>query len=172
MWLDESKTSPYDFFQYWRNVNDSDVIKCLKMLTFLPVEEIKKYEKLEGQELNKVKELLAFEITKLVHGENEAQKALETARSLFSNKNNQADMPTYIIDKSSINAQNIEILDILKQSGLVASKSDGRRLIEQGGITVDDQKISDVYFKISAKDLEKGVVIKKGKKTYKKILLK
>lgn len=172
LWLDENKTSPYDFFQYWRNVNDSDVIKCLKMLTFLPVEEIKKYEKLEGQELNEVKELLAFEITKLVHGEEKAKKTLETARSLFSNKNNQADMPTYTIDKTYVNTQDIEISDVLKQSGLVASKSDGRRLIEQGGVTVDGQKISDVCFKISVKDLEKGVVIKKGKKTYKKILLK
>jgi len=142
------------------------------MLTFLPVEEIKKYEKLEGQELNEVKELLAFEITKLVHGEEKAKKTLETARSLFSNKNNQADMPTYTIDKTYVNTQDIEILDVLKQSGLVASKSDGRRLIEQGGVTVDGQKISDVCFKISVKDLEKGVVIKKGKKTYKKILLK
>lgn len=171
LWLDENKTSPYDFFQYWRNVNDNDVIKCLKMLTFLPVEEIKKYEKLEGQELNKVKELLAFEITKLVHGEEKAKKALETAKNLFGNKDNRADMPTYNLNKNSLTGNEIEILELLKISGLSPSKSESRRLIEQGGVSVNDQKISDIYFKISAKDLEKGIVIKKGKKTYKKIIM-
>ncbi len=171
LWLDEQKTSPYDFFQYWRNVNDSDVIKCLKMLTFLPVEEIKKYEKLEGQELNKVKELLAFEITKLVHGEEKAKKALETARNLFGNKDNGADMPTYHLDKNSLENNEIEILELLKISGLSPSKSESRRLIEQGGISVNNKKLSDVYFKICDHDLEKGIVIKKGKKTYKKIIM-
>lgn len=172
LWLDENKTSPYDFFQYWRNVNDKDVIKCLKMLTFLPVEEIKKYEKLEGQELNKVKEILAFEITKLVHGEAKATQALETARSLFSDKSNQADMPTFSLDKSLLQNDEIEILEILKLSGISPSKSDSRRLIEQGGIAVDDKKISDIHFKISLKELENSIIIKKGKKTYKKIIIK
>lgn len=172
LWLDENKTSPYEFFQYWRNVNDKDVIKCLKMLTFLPVEEIRKYEKLEGQELNKVKELLAFEITKLVHGEEKAQNALETARNLFSDKCGEGDMPTYELDKAMLENNEIEILEILKISGLSPSKSDSRRLIEQGGIAVNDEKISDIHFKLNLQELENGVVIKKGKKTYKKIIIK
>ena len=172
LWLDENKTSPYDFFQYWRNVNDQDVIKCLKMLTFLPIEEIKKYENLEGQELNKVKELLAFEITKLIHGEEKAQNALETSRNLFLNKNSDINMPTYELDKALLENNEIQILEILKISGLSPSKSESRRLIEQGGVIVNDQKISDIHFKLTLEELEKDVIIKKGKKTYKKIILK
>lgn len=172
LWLDENKTSPYDFFQYWRNVNDQDVIKCLKMLTFLPIEEIKKYENLEGQELNKVKELLAFEITKLIHGEEKAQNALKTSRNLFLNKNSDINMPTYELDKALLENNEIQILEILKISGLSPSKSESRRLIEQGGVIVNDQKISDIHFKLTLEELEKDVIIKKGKKTYKKIILK
>lgn len=171
LWLDENKTSPYDFFQYWRNVDDKDVIKCLKMLTYLPIEEIKKYENLQGQELNKVKELLAFEITKLVHGKEKAQKALDAAKNLFSNGNSMAEIPTYVLDKNLITKDGIEILELLKNSGLAPSKSDGRRLIEQGGITIGEQKIADIYLKISVSELKNGIIIKKGKKTYKKIIL-
>ncbi len=172
LWLDENKTTPYDFFQYWRNVDDKDVVKCLKMLTYLPIEEINKYESLQGQELNKVKELLAFEITKLVHGEEKAQKALNTAKNLFSGSSNQGEMPTYVLEKNLGSDDGIQILDLLKMVGLTSSKSDGRRLMEQGGITLNDKKILDVYFKIPENDLLKGVIIKKGKKTYKKIIYK
>lgn len=172
LWLDENKTSPYDFFQYWRNVDDKDVIKCLKMLTYLPIEEIKKYENLQGQELNKVKELLAFEITKLVHGKEKAQKALDAAKNLFSKGNSMAEIPTYVLDKNLITKNGIEILELLKNSGLAPSKSDGRRLIEQGGITIGEQKIADIYLKISVSELKNGIIIKKGKKTYKKIILR
>ncbi len=173
VWLDPEKTSPYEFFQYWRNVDDADVINCLKMLTFVPVEEIKEYEKLEGSELNKVKELLAFEVTKLIHGEEEAQKAMEAAKALFSNNVDVENMPTTEIEASDFNDNEILVTDILLKSGICKSKGEGRRLIEQGGISVDDAKVSSAVATVNTADFEKGyVVVKKGKKIFHKIKIK
>ena len=172
VWLDAEKTSPFDFFQYWRNVNDSDVIKCLKMLTFVPMEQIRELEKLEGSELNSAKELLAFELTKLVHGEEEANKALEGARALFSSKSDTENMPTSALDASLFTDGKIGLIDLLSEIGLVPSKAEARRLIQQGGISVDDEKITDVKAEISKEAFDKGyIVIKKGKKVFHKAIL-
>ena len=172
VWLDAEKTSPFDFFQYWRNVSDADVIKCLKMLTFVPMEQIREYEKLEGSELNKAKELLAFELTKLVHGEEEAQKALEGARALFSSKSDTDNMPSTVIEDTAFADGKIALIELLSTTKLAPTKSEARRLIEQGGISVDDQKITDVKAEISRESFEKGyVVIKKGKKVFHKAIL-
>ncbi len=173
VWLDSEKTSPFDFFQYWRNVNDSDVIKCLKMLTFLPMEQINELEKLEGSELNKAKEILAFELTKLVHGEEEAQKALDGARSLFSKKSDTDNMPSSEISNSDFTDGEIGVIELLSKAELVPSKAEARRLIQQGGISVDDVRITDVNAKLSVGSFSKGyVIIKKGKKVFHKAILK
>ncbi len=173
VWLDPEKTSPFDFFQYWRNVSDADVIKCLKMLTFVPMSEINELAKLEGSELNKAKEILAFELTKLVHGEEEAQKALEGARALFSSKSDTDNMPSTELDESIFTDGKIGIIDLLSATGLVPSKGEARRLIQQGGIAVDDVKITDFKAEISKDDFAKGyVVIKKGKKVFHKAIIK
>ena len=173
VWLDPEKTSPFDFFQYWRNINDSDVIKCLKMLTFLPMDEINELEKLEGSELNKAKEILAFELTKLVHGEDEAQKALDGARALFMSKSNTDNMPSTELSTSDFIDGKIGLIDLLAKTKLVPSKAEARRLIQQGGISVDDEKITDVKTELSSADnFSKGyVVIKKGKKVFHKAIL-
>lgn len=166
VWLDPEKTSPYEFFQYWRNVSDDDVIKCLKMLTFVPIEEIEEMEQhMEGAEFNKAKELLAFELTKLVHGDEEAVKARETARSLFSGKGISEDMPSTEIPESELEDNKIGILTLLVKTGLTTSNGEGRRLVQQGGISVNDTKITDPTAKI---DLSSEVVIKKGKKVFHK----
>ncbi len=173
VWLDAEKTSPFDFFQYWRNVSDNDVIKCLKMLTFVPMDEIRELEKLEGSELNKAKEILAFELTKLVHGEEEARKALEGARALFSSKADTDNMPSTELDESAFTDGKIGVIDLLSLTGLVPSKGEARRLIQQGGIAVDDVKITDVKAELAKEDFAKGyVVIKKGKKVFHKAILK
>ena len=173
VWLDAEKTSPFDFFEYWRNVADSDVIKCLKMLTFVPMEEINELAKLEGSELNKAKEILAFELTKLVHGEEEAQKALEGARALFSSKSDTDNMPSTEIDASLFTDGKIGLIELLSETKLVPSKAEARRLIQQGGISVDDEKLTDVKAEISKESFEKGyVVIRKGKKVFHKAILK
>lgn len=173
VWLNPEKTSPYEFYQYWRNVDDADVINCLKMLTFIPVEKINEYSKFEGSEINKVKEILAFEVTKLIHGEDEAIKAHESAKALFSNNVDTDNMPTTEISKSKFNDSEIMITDVLVLSGLCKSKGEGKRLIKQGGISVDDVKATDEFGKIKESDFEKGyVVIKKGKKIYHKIKIK
>lgn len=165
VWLDPEKTSPYDFFQYWRNVGDADVIKCLKMLTFVPVEQIEEMEKtMEGAELNKAKELLAYELTKLVHGEEEADKALNAAKALFAGGADNSDMPSTEIPAAEI-GDGINILDLLIKTGLVPSKSEGRRLVQQNGIAVDDVKVTDPNALIKIDD---SVVIKKGKKIFHK----
>lgn len=172
VWLDSEKTSPFDFFQYWRNVSDTDVIKCLKMLTFVPMEEIRELEKLKDSELNQAKEILAFELTKLVHGEEEAQKALEGARALFSSKSNTDNMPSSVIEKTAFSQDKIGLIDLLALTGLVPSKAEARRLIQQGGISIDDEKITDVKAEISLESFEKGyVIIKKGKKVFHKAML-
>ena len=173
VWLSAEKTSPYDFYQYWRNVDDGDVIKCLKMLTFLPLEEIDELAKLEGSEINKAKEILAHELTELVHGKEEADKAQEAARAIFSNKTNTDNMPSTTLTEADFADGEIGILDLMKKCGLIPSNGEGRRLIQQGGVSVDDEKVTDVYAKVVAKsDFEKGyVVIKKGKKVYHKAIL-
>ena len=173
VWLDAEKTSPYDFYQYWRNVGDTDVIKCLKMLTFLPLEEIDELSKLQGSELNKAKEILAYELTELVHGKEEADKAQEAARALFGKGQNTDNMPSTELTSGDLDDGSVGVLDLLLKCGLVPSKKEGRRLIEQGGISVDDKKIADVYARVGVADFEKGyVVIKKGKKVYHKAVLK
>lgn len=170
LWLDPEKVSPYEFYQYWRNVDDADVIRLLKLVTFLPLEEIAEYEKCEGAELNKAKCLLAYEVTKMVHGEEEAKKANDAAMAIFSG-GNAADMPLETVDASIINA-GINVLDLLVQVGLIPSKAEGRRLIQQNGLTVNNEKISDVstiidntYF-----ENENEMIVKKGKKKFLKIV--
>lgn len=168
LWLDKDKTSPYEFFQYWRNVNDADVDKCLKMITFLPIEEIEEMAKWPGERINEKKEILAFEITKLVHGEEEARKALEAARALFSGEGDDANMPTTEIELEN----DIGLLDLLVLTKLTASKGEARRLIDQGGISLNGNKISDVNLRITKDDLKEPIKIKKGKKAFHKVVLK
>ncbi len=170
LWLDKNKTSPYDFYQYWRNVHDKDVIKCFNMLTFLSKDEISKYSKLQGEEINKAKEVLAFEITKLVHGEDEAQKAQDTAKSLFKDQAFSSNMPISYISSNDLLNGEIDILSLLALSYVSSSKSEARRLVEQGGISINGQKILDTKFTVKSNEIEKGLVIKKGKKVFKKIL--
>ena len=171
VWLDAEKTSPYDFYQYWRNVDDADVIKCLKMLTFLPLEQIDELSKLEGSELNKAKEILAHELTELIHGKEEADKAQEAARALFGNKQNTDNMPSTELSDEDFGEDGIGVLDLLSKCGLIPSKKEGRRLIEQGGISIDDEKVTDVTAKLAAAAFAKGyVVIKKGKKVFHKAI--
>ncbi len=172
VWLSAEKTSPFDFYQYWRNVDDADVVKCLKMLTFLPLEEIEELAKLEGSEINKAKEILAFELTKLIHGEEEAQKAQEGARALFSKGVDTDNMPTTALTDDDFADDSISVLDLLIKCGLISSKGEGKRLIQQGGVSVDDNKVTDMFAAISKSDFEKGhVIIKKGKKVHHKATL-
>ncbi len=172
VWLDPKKTSPFEFYQYWRNVADADVIRCLKILTFIPMEEINKLALLEGSEINKAKEILAFEVTKLIHGEEEAIKAQEGARALFSNKTNTDNMPSTTIDKGLFQNDEINIIELLAALKLVSSKGEARRLIDQGGISVDGEKITQINYGVPLSSFEKGyVVIKKGKKVYHKAVL-
>ena len=168
LWLDKEKTSPYEFFQYWRNVDDADVDKCLKMITFLPIEQIEEMTKWPGERINEKKEILAFEITKLVHGEEEARKALEAARALFSGEGDDANMPT-----TEISLENdIGLLDLLVLTQLATSKGEARRLIDQGGISLNGERVSDVNLRITREDLAKPIKIKKGKKAFHKVVLK
>lgn len=172
LWLDPNKTSPYDFYQYWRNIDDKDVIKCMKMLTFLPLEEIKTYEDMQGEQVNKVKEILAFEVTKLVHGEAEAQKAMDSAKSIFMSGMSSDNMPSYVLSGNDFDDGGINIVDLLVKAGLSSSKGEARRLINQGGVSVNGEKVTDIGLKIDKNLFEKEFVIKKGKKTHKKIILK
>ncbi len=167
LWLDPEKTSPYEFYQYFRNVDDEDVIRCLKLITFVPMDEIRRHEKLEGQELNEAKRLLAYEVTKLVHGETEATKAMETAESLFGNRGNTDNMPTTTM---ALDAEDFGLLDVMQTAGLISSKGEGRRLIEQGGVSVNDVKMTDVSYRLTKEQIMAGVVIKKGKKVYHKVI--
>ena len=168
VWLDPNKTTPFEFFQYWRNVADADVIKCLKMLTVLPLEQILEMEKYEGSELNKAKEVLAYELTTLVHGEEEGKKALEAARALFTS-GNAANMPTADISAEDLKDGAIDIISLLVKSGLVASRNEGRRGIEQGGVSVNDEKVTDIGTTYTASDLAGEIIIKRGKKNFRKI---
>ena len=172
VWLDANKTTPFEFYQYWRNVDDADVVKCLKMLTFLPLEQIEEMAKWEGSELNKAKEILAYELTKMIHGEDEANKAQEGARALFGGGANTENMPTTEITDSDFTDGGIAVLDLLLKCKLIASKGEGKRLIQQGGISVDDQKITDMFHNVTKDAFEKGhVIIKKGKKVFHKVVL-
>ena len=172
VWLDPEKTSPFEFYQYWRNVDDSDVLKCIRMLTFLPLEEIDKMESWEGAQLNEAKEILAFELTKLVHGEEEAAKAKESARALFSS-GNAAEMPTVELSAEDLEDGSIGILNMLTKSGMVPSNSEARRAVQQGGVAVDGEKITDIHATVTEAQLSgDGLVLKKGKKNFRRMILK
>ena len=172
VWLDPNKTSPFDFFQYWRNVSDADVLKCIRMLTFLPLEEIDAMESWEGAQLNQAKEILAFELTKLVHGEEEAKKAQEGARALFAGGANTDNMPSTTFTASDFADGQLGILDMLMKANLAPSKKEGRRLVEQGGISVNDVKITDPTEQFTAENFKDGfIIVKKGKKVFHKIVL-
>ena len=172
VWLDPEKTSPYEFYQYWRNVDDADVINCMKMLTFIPLDEIAEYEKLEGSALNQAKEKLAFEVTKLIHGAEEAQKAQSAAKALFSSSADAEHMPTTVLKPEQFTDDAIAVIDILVAASLAKSKGEARRLIEQGGITVDDGRVTNLGAAVSKADFAKGhVLVKKGKKVFHKIVL-
>ena len=171
VWLDPNKTSPFDFYQYWRNVGDQDVLKCIRMLTFLPLEEIDKMDAWEGAQLNTAKEILAFELTKLVHGEEEASKAQESARALFSSGNAE-NMPTTHLVSGDFTDESIDILTLLIKSGLVPSKSEARRAVEQGGVSIDGEKVADMKTVFARSRFEgEGIVLKKGKKNFRKVTL-
>ncbi len=172
VWLDPNKTPPYEFFQYWRNIADADVLKCIRMLTFLPLEQIDEMDKWEGSELNRAKEILAYELTKMIHGEEEANKALESAKALFTS-GNAADMPTAELEDKDFEEDKIDILTMLVASGLVASRSEGRRAVEQGGVTVDGEKVADIKAAFEKERLAgEGLILKRGKKSFKKVIYK
>ena len=167
VWLDPNKTPPYDFYQYWRNIEDADVLKCIRMLTFLPLEQIDEMDKWEGAQLNTAKEILAYELTKLVHGEEEAHKAQETARGLFSGAGSTANMPSTTLTEADFTDGSIDVMTLLVKCGLCPSRGEARRLIQQGGIAVDGEKIAAIDVTIPAEKFDgEGVVIKKGKKVY------
>lgn len=172
VWLDPEKTSPFEFYQYWRNVGDADVLKCIRMLTFLPLDEVKKMESWEGAQLNEAKEILAFELTKLVHSEEDAKKAQETSRALFVGGVDHENMPTTELSLDVLTDGSITILDLLVACSLAASKSEARRLVTQGGVSVSDTAIDDISKSFSEAELREGVVIKKGKKVYHKAIIK
>ncbi len=171
VWLDPEKTSPYDFYQYWRNVSDADVLKCIRMLTFLPLEQIDEMDTWEGSRLNTAKEILAYELTKLVHGEQEAEKAQNAARAVFSGVGSNENMPSFTLDDSDFTDGKIGILDMMQKAGLIASKGEGRRLVTQGGVSVNDNRISDPSFSLSADDFKEDVIVKKGKKVFYRFIL-
>ena len=172
VWLDPNKTSPFEFYQYWRNVGDADVLKCIRMLTFLPLEQIDEMDKWEGNQLNKAKEILAYELTSLVHGEEEAKKAETAAKALFVGGGDSEHMPTTEIAEADLTDDAMDIMTILVKSGLCDSKSDARRNIQQGGVTVDDEKVTDISKTYSADKLKNGIVVRRGKKNFNKVILK
>ena len=172
VWLDENKTSPFEFYQYWRNVHDADVLKCIRMLTFLPLEEIEKMETWQGSELNRAKEILAYELTALVHGEEKAQKAQEAARALFAGSGSSENMPFVELPKDAFTDGKIQLLDVMLRAGLIKSKGEGRRLIQQGGVSLQDEKITDPLYTISADAFADGdLILKKGKKVFYRVTL-
>ena len=171
VWLDPNKTSPFEFYQYWRNVGDSDVLKCLRMLTFLPLEQIDEMDHWEGEKLNTAKEILAFELTKMVHGEEEAAKAQEGARSLFGAGKNTENMPTTQLSDADFTDGKIGILDVMLKAELIPSKGEGRRLVQQGGVSVNDEKVTDFAKEFTKEDFSAEFIVKKGKKVFHKITL-
>ena len=171
VWLDPNKTSPYEFYQYWRNVGDADVLKCIRMLTFLPLEQIDEMDKWEGSQLNRAKEILAYELTALVHGEEEAKKAEESAKALFGGAGDSANMPTSELSEADLTDGAIDIMTLLVKTGLCTTKSDARRNIQQGGISIDDVKVADISKSFTSDELKKGIIVKKGKKSFNKVIL-
>ena len=170
VWLDPNKTSPFEFYQYWRNVSDADVLKCLRMLTFLPLDQIDEMDKWEGSQLNQAKEILAFELTKLVHGEEEAKKAEEGAKALFAGGGNTDNMPTTVLSADDFREDTIDILTLLVKSGLSASRNEARRAVEQGGVSLDGEKVTDIKAAFEKTTFSgDGVVVKRGKKNFRKI---
>ena len=170
VWLDANKTSPFDFYQYWRNVGDADVMKCLKMLTFIPVPTLKEMEKWDDSRINEKKMILAHELTEMVHGKEEADKAEAAAKALFSGEGNDENMPTTELE--NVPEEGVQLLDAMVTAKLIASKGEGRRLIEQGGVSVNNEKVTDVYMVLTKAMLQEGVKIKKGKKIFHKVVLK
>ena len=170
VWLDPNKTTPFDFYQYWRNVGDDDVLKCIRMLTFLPLEEINAMDSWEGAQLNRAKEILAYELTKLVHGDEEAEKAQAMARSLFTGGADNA--PTVELTEADLQEGAIDILTVLVKAELVPSRSEARRAVEQGGVSVNDEKITNLRHSFSADDLKDGILVRRGKKNFKKVIIK
>ena len=170
VWLDPNKTTPYEFYQYWRNVADADVLKCIRMLTFLPLEEIDRMDSWEGSQLNQAKEILAYELTKMVHGEEEAEKAQSAAKALFANGGKSDDMPTTVVAKAELE-EGKDILSVLVETKLAPTRSEARRLVQQGGVSVNDVKVTDIYQKLTASDLDSdgALILKKGKKVYHKV---
>ena len=171
VWLDPNKTSPFDFFQYWRNVADEDVLKCIRMLTFLPLEQIDEMDKWEGSQLNTAKEILAYELTKLVHGEEEADKARAAAKALFAGGADDSDMPTTELTEDQLTDGSIAILDLMLACKLAPSKSEARRLVQQGGVFANDEKVASIDVRFTAEQLKAGVKLRKGKKVYHKAVL-
>ena len=172
VWLDPNKTSPYDFYQYWRNVGDADVLKCIRMLTFLPLEQIDEMDRWEGSQLNTAKEILAYELTKLVHGEEEAAKAQEAARALFGGGGDSANIPAFEVPASMLAEDgSASVIDLLVAAGICPSKSEARRAIQQGGVTVGEEKVEDLAAALSHAQMEEGVLLRRGKKTFKRIIL-
>ena len=172
VWLDPNKTSPYEFYQYWRNVGDADVLKCIRMLTFLPLEQIDEMDKWEGSQLNRAKEILAYELTSLVHGEEEAKKAEASAKALFAGGADGGDVPTTELTDADLADGQLDILSLLVKSGLCASKSEARRNVQQGGVTVEEQKVTDIAACYDADTLRKGLMVRRGKKNFNKVILK
>lgn len=173
VWLDPNKTTPYEFYQYWRNVSDADVLKCLRMLTFLPLEQIDEMDKWEGSQLNKAKEILAYELTQLVHGDEEAVKAQESAKALFADGGNMADMPTTELTTDDFMEGKIDILAVLVKAGLNVSRSEARRAVEQGGVCVNDEKVTDFRTTYVPEQFDgEGLLVRRGKKNYKKVIMK
>ena len=172
VWLDPNKTSPFEFYQYWRNVADSDVLKCIRMLTFLPLEQIDEMDKWEGSQLNRAKEILAYELTSLVHGEEEAKKAEASAKALFSGAGTSDNMPTTELTEADLSDGCIDIMSLLVKTGLCSSKSDARRNIQQGGVSADGTKVTDIGKSFSADELKNGVILWRGKKNSNKVILK
>jgi len=170
VWLDPNKTTPFDFYQYWRNVEDADVLKCIRMLTFLPLEQIDEMDGWEGSQLNKAKEILAYELTKLVHGEEEAEKAQAAAKALFSQGGDSANMPTFVLTDADFTDGKIDVLAVLVKAGLNPSRSEARRAVEQGGVTVDGEKCTDVKTLFAKADLADGKVFRRGKKAFMKVV--
>lgn len=171
VWLDAEKTTPYEFYQYWRNVDDDDVIKFMKLLTFIPMSEINEYAKLEGAELNKAKEVLAYSLTELVHGKEEADKAQAAAKALFAGGSDDSNMPTTTVEDADFEDGKVTVLSLMIKASMIKSNGEGRRLIQQGGISVNDEKITDVFTAVSKDDLANGIVVKKGKKVFHKFTL-
>ncbi len=170
VWLDPNKTSPYDFYQYWRNVGDSDVLKCIRMLTFLPLEQIDEMDKWEGSQLNRAKEILAYELTALVHGEEEAKKAEESAKALFGAGGSSANMPTSVLTDADFENGSINVLSMLVTTGLCPSRGEARRLVQQGGVTIDDVKVASIDESLARERFEgEGVIVRKGKKVYHRV---